>query len=785
MRRKNVLITGGAGFIGSHLCERLIHEGFRVICMDNFITSNIKNIGHLRREKKFEFIKHDVSKFINLAGRLDYVLHFASLASPEDYLRYPIQTLKVGSLGTHNTLGLAKAKKAKFLLASTSEVYGDPLVHPQPESYWGHVNCVGVRGCYDESKRFAEAMTMAYSRTHKVDTRIVRIFNSILADQMTIVFNDNDIHLEEIEKYVDRLGHDAQDKRILVPSFDPETLRVGLKEVSALIKHPYKGDAYELSLAYGRKVKVTGDHSVFKRDKNGQPTAIPVRNLKIGDHVAIPAKLPVVEKDIGHINIVQEIAKICPRSELWGYAVYFKKLKPLIKERKKDIYQILKRSNHYNAQRFNNGIFCAFNKYRQNSFLPLYVLSKLGVNAPEDAKIRIFSGGAHIFTTNKIKISNDILWLLGFYIAEGSANYLKGKNYYITFSSDVHLLKKAKVILEDNFGTHVIYVPPKECEKPPSIVVHSKVLYFIFDKIFKIIKVPSQKKEMPGWIMQLPLSKLKYVLEGFKDGDGTHSGKKMNNELCFDTVSKKLSLQLTMICLRFGIVSSLGRYATTFKKKYGSKHFPFYRVTICNISNFNILQWDAKGVKQNLSASRSGDLVWAWIKEIKKCKASPYVYDFSVPGTENFIAGDGVFCHNTYGPRMRMRDGRVVTNFIYQALHSKPITVYGRGRQTRSFCYIDDLVEGLFKLMLSRSRDPVNLGNPREFSIMELARLVVKLTGTRSRIVYRLLPQDDPKQRQPDIGRAQRLLKWKPKIPLEKGLRLTIQWLKRNKQGRD
>jgi len=312
MNRKTVLITGGTGFIGSHLSERLIAEGFKVLCMDNFITSSAENIGGLRGDKNFEFIKHDVSRFINLSGRLDYVLHFASLASPEDYLRYPIQTLKVGSLGTHNALGLAKSKKAKFILASTSEVYGDPLVHPQPESYWGHVNCVGVRGCYDESKRFAEAMAMAYHRIHKVDTRIVRIFN-------------------------------------------------------------------------------------------------------------------------------------------------------------------------------------------------------------------------------------------------------------------------------------------------------------------------------------------------------------------------------------------------------------------------------------------------------------------------------------TYGPRMRMRDGRVVTNFIYQALASKPITVYGRGTQTRSFCYIDDLIEGLFRLMQSRHSAPVNLGNPAEFSIMQLARLVVKLTGTKSRIVYRQLPQDDPKQRQPDITRAKRLLKWKPRVPLEKGLGLTIQWLRDNK----
>lgn len=178
MRKKTVLVTGGAGFIGSHLCERLIDEGFKVICMDNFITGKPSNIKHLAEYGDFEFIKHNVTKYINVKGRIDYVMHFASPASPKDYLEFPIQTLKVGSLGTHNALGLAKEKKAKFMLASTSEVYGDPLIHPQPESYWGHVNPVGIRGCYDEAKRFAEAITMAYRRIHKVDTRIIRIFNT-------------------------------------------------------------------------------------------------------------------------------------------------------------------------------------------------------------------------------------------------------------------------------------------------------------------------------------------------------------------------------------------------------------------------------------------------------------------------------------------------------------------------------------------------------------------------------------------------------------------------------
>ena len=171
------LITGGAGFLGSHLCEYFLNKGHEVICMDNLITGSIDNISHIKSEK-FQFVKHNVSEFIDLEGELDYIMHFASPASPIDYLELPIQTLKVGALGTHNALGLAKSKKATLLLASTSEVYGDPLIHPQPEEYWGNVNPIGPRGVYDEAKRFAEAITMAYHRTHGINTKIVRIFNT-------------------------------------------------------------------------------------------------------------------------------------------------------------------------------------------------------------------------------------------------------------------------------------------------------------------------------------------------------------------------------------------------------------------------------------------------------------------------------------------------------------------------------------------------------------------------------------------------------------------------------
>jgi dTDP-glucose 4,6-dehydratase len=178
LSKKTAVVTGGAGFLGSHLCDRLLGEGFRVVAIDNFITGSSDNVEHLAGNPNFRFIRHNVSEFIFVPGAVDFVFHFASPASPIDYLEHPIPTLKVGALGTHNSLGLAKDKGAKFLLASTSECYGDPLVHPQNEDYWGNVNPIGPRGVYDEAKRFAEAMTMAYHRFHRMDTKIVRIFNT-------------------------------------------------------------------------------------------------------------------------------------------------------------------------------------------------------------------------------------------------------------------------------------------------------------------------------------------------------------------------------------------------------------------------------------------------------------------------------------------------------------------------------------------------------------------------------------------------------------------------------
>ncbi len=774
---KTVLITGGAGFIGSHLCEFLLNEGFKVIAMDNIITGSLKNIEHLRGDENFTYIHHDVSKHIVINENVDYVLHFASPASPVDYQKIPIQTLKVGSLGTHNTLGLALAKKAKYVLASTSEVYGDPLVNPQPESYWGNVNPVGVRGCYDESKRFSEALTMAYHRIHRLDTKIVRIFNSILADQQVILFNNSDVHMEPIESYVNNIEKDCENgkikHKIIVPCFDPNTYKIVLKEVSAVIKHEYAKDAFELSLAYGRNIKVTGDHSVFKMNEDSKPVAVPVRELKKGDHVAISSNLPVIVKDTGSFDILNHLLTNLTDNELWEYSLHSDGLKSAISNKKREIYKILRNSGRIKAKNLNNGIFCAFNKYRKQLHLPLYIFKKLGLTPVGKAKIRVYKAGAHIYLPSKIKVNHDVLWLMGLYLAEGSSSYKENKTYSIAFSSDDNNLEKASQILGSKFKVHVVK-RKAESNKSSSIYIHSKLLYLIFRDVLKVIR--ENKKEdirIPSWIFQLPLSKVKYFLEGYKDGDGTHSGKKLGKELCFDTKFEKFANDLLMLLLRFGIVASFGRYKTKYKKKYGDRYFPFYRLTICELSDFNILNWD-RAISQKLTARKTGSLVWAWVRNIKKINTTKYVYDFSVPDTENFIAGNGIFCHNTYGPKMRKYDGRVVPNFITQALKNAPITVYGDGKQTRSFCYVSDLVEGIYNLMMSNINDPVNIGNPEEHTILEFAELIKELTKSKSKIVFKQLPLDDPHVRCPDITKARKELKWEPKVELKEGLKKTI-----------
>ena len=774
-----VLVTGAAGFLGSHLAERFLREGDEVVGLDNFVTGSLDNSAILEAFEGFRLIEHDISQPIFFDEELDGVLHFASPASPVDYLEIPIQTLKVGSLGTHNALGIALAKGARFLLASTSEVYGDPLVHPQPETYWGNVNPIGVRGCYDEAKRFAEAITMAYHRHHGVDTRIVRIFNSIMADETIMLFNDESMHIEAVEDYFDSRSSDQLivRRKMRVPAFNPETLRVELREADALIKYPSGGkDSYRVSMRYGRRIRVTGDHSVFIKGLDGRPQAVPVRDLKIGDYVGIPARLPVVERDLPDVDLMQHFVEAADSEEdLWGWALVGEGITPLLDEWHDEIFEQLLNSSRYDGSvRKRNTVGCVWRSWKRQNKVPLSVAARLarrhGVTWPRSARIEAFGTGKSVSVPRQVLVTPDLLWLLGLFIAEGCHVDSRG-TYRLLVSSDEEYVLRAAEIFESTLGLVPTVIPPQD-GRGPSLHVDGKTLLVLFRDVFQVTGY-SRDIRLPRWVLQLPLSRLKHFLEGYREGDGTHTGYPECRELAFNTVSEGLATDLTYLLLRFGIVASVGRYTTTFKQRYGDREFPFWRVTVCELSDFDILTWD-EGVEQTLNATRSGDIVWARVNDIEPIEASEFVYDFSVPEYENFVAGNGVFAHNTYGPRMRPGDGRVVSNFIVQALRGDPLTLYGDGSQTRSFCYVDDEVDGIYRLFHSDRSEPTNIGNPNEFTIKELARIVLEETGSNSPIESLPLPEDDPKVRQPDITVAREVLGWEPKVEIRDGIRRTL-----------
>ena len=306
-----------------------------------------------------------------------------------------------------------------------------------------------------------------------------------------------------------------------------------------------------------------------------------------------------------------------------------------------------------------------------------------------------------------------------------------------------------------------------------TLYVNSKLLLRVWD----YLGFDDNRKRIPGWILGLPLSRLKWFLEGYREGDGVHSGTKLRAGVRheFSTVFDELKDDLVVAFARFGLVPSVGMYETTFKQRTGGRRYPFWRLTLAHVTPWNPLEWD-RGVTQRLQARRHGDLVWSPVRKIERIEPTTLVYDFSVPGHENFWAGTGVLAHNTFGSKMRPHDGRAVPTFLRQALTDRPLTVFGDGSADA-------------QLLLRRRPDPrdrarwpsractspINIGNPDEMSLLELAEMIIELTESRSEIVFEALPTDDPQVRQPDISRARELLGWEPEIDFREGLRRTIE----------
>ena len=784
------MVTGGAGFLGSHLCDYLLARGQRVICVDNLDTGSLDNVRHIKDGPEFGFEMVDITDYYEIDEPVDFVFHMASPASPIDYARLPLHTLKVGAYGTHNTLGLAKKKRARFLLASTSEVYGDPLVHPQPETYWGNVNPIGPRGVYDEAKRYAEALTMAYLRQQGVDTCIARIFNSITADEQVLYDDGRELRRESVEELAARLarlstlagyapasgslaiglqpGFEYPLDRFTVPAFAAGSRMVNAN-ATALIAHPTDQDCYEVTTRYGRSIKVTGDHSVFVEGADGEPEPRPVEELEIGDRIAVARRIDVPERDRTEVSMldVWRWAELDP----WDLLVEAPGLGAQAWGQRRDLFGLLVSERRNNGPNWRNGAWTKLIRMRQTDRVPLPVVRRIRADVPEGARVRLRHAGRTVPLPARIALTDDLLWFLGLYVAEGCM-HAKGKNASVSISGAPALLERAAEIVTRDLGLHVVRLSEVPGERAASIGVHSKLLLWVLD----YLGFDDNRKRIPGWILGLPLSRLKWFIEGYREGDGVHSGLKLEEGVRheFSTVYDELKDDLVVAFARFGLVPSVGAYESRLEHRTGPRRYPFWRLTLCNVSPWNPLEWDA-GVVQRLQARVTNDLVWAPVKRIDKIDATPLVYDFSVPGLENFWAGTGVLAHNTSGPRMRPHDGRAIPTFLRQALTDKPLTVFGDGSQTRSFCYVDDLIRGLVLLAESDVHEPVNLGNPNEMSLLDLAKVIIELTESRSEIVFEALPVDDPQVRQPDITRAKQLLGWEPEIDVREGLRRTIE----------
>jgi hypothetical protein len=634
---------------------------------------------------------------------------------------------------------------------------------------------------------------MAYHTQQGVDTAIVRIFNSILADEQVLYDDGRELRRETVSELAGRLAGRAVAagyvprsapgslavletgftpaleyplEGLTVPAFGPGG-RLRAAPATSLVAHPTSERCYEIRTRYGRSIRVTGNHSVFVEGRDGEPAPRAASELVAGDRIAIARRLDVPERDRTEASMIE--AWRYAEHDPWNLCVEAPGLGAHAWEHRRDLFGLLVSERRNRGPNWRNGAWTKLIRMRETDRVPLPVLRRLDAAVPAGARVRANHAGRAATLPARVPISDDLLWFLGLWVAEGSRHESRG-NAFVTLSAGPDLLDRAAAIVERELGLHVVRAPGSAA-RSPAIFVHSRLLLTLLE----FLGFEGNGKRIPGWVLGLPLARLKWFLEGYREGDGVHSGRKLAEGVRheFSTVHDELKDDLVVAFARFGLVPSVGRYESTFRARTGDRRYPFWRLTLSHVRPWDPLRWD-EGVEQRLGARCTGDLVWARVLAVREIEPTALVYDFSVPGLENFWAGTGILARNTYGPKMRPNDGRAVPTFVRQALDDKPLTVFGDGSQTRSFCYVDDLIRGLYLLAASGEHMPVNIGNPAELTLLELAQTVKRITGAKSEIVFEALPVDDPQVRQPDIARAREVLGWEPEIELEEGLRRVL-----------
>ncbi|MDT9340187.1 GDP-mannose 4,6-dehydratase [Trichodesmium erythraeum 21-75] len=626
------------------------------------------------------------------------------------------------------------------------------LVVPERFHYVGKVYCVNVTNhvvfvrrngraawcgqCYDEGKRVAETLAFDYHRQNNVDIRVARIFNSLTGDQKVLYYIAKKLYYETFAECYDRINGDISS--VSVPCFD-ENYQTVIKPISAIWKHHVKKKGFKIKITWGKQIKITEDHSLFTRNENNKPQAVFGNEIKVGDEIGIPSYISFLEQPLEPFHITDKILiqeEIYVESE--DTISYIEKYGDKMRE-----YLLAKSLSP-------SQFYSILKTYEAKNQIPWHLWKYLELPLSEKDKVCYLSKKA---IKNWIDNVEELLWFLGFYVARGSL--IKNE---VVLKGEASQLEKVIELIER------IFEYKSEINDSGYISIKSKILV---DLIGYGLNFGNQEKDIPNWILQLPEQQLIRFLKGFVAGNNLEN--QLNFYLEFKTDSQLVSEKLVLILSKFGLVADVSEIEVN-----EEDIAKIYRIIIEGLEDKNI--HNLSKVEQKISALTTGDIAWGKIESIEEFEIDDYVYDFSVPNYENFIGGSyNVFAHNTYGPRMLENDGRVVSNFIVQALKGIPLTVYGDGSQTRSFCYVSDLIEGFIRLMNQDFIGPVNLGNPREYTILELAQKIQTMVNPGTEIIYKPLPQDDPKQRQPDITRGKKYLGWEPTVFLEEGLKLTIE----------